>query len=815
MFSTYVMTIFQCISWSRKAVLRMRGKFKFLILFVLLGQIVFANDCKKCLKRPDRLSGYVRFDMISEIYNGNININSFGLKRARKPLDYWRVWSDRNGNEVFEQPHGQIPARSKTMSFMEPAVVIGISDNGKHLELAREERVLDEWFYKRIGFVPIANLLITDRALLNENGIVKKNIVVANLEEIENLPEDSSVFRFYDAPDCESIRSEATELEIRFVLKQIKGTKLLSQTSRLSGIREEKVKEFVDGWMMGVQAVDWDTRVCLEPNYGSKMTQTFGSRPLPLFLNLKDLDLFQKSRAQSYVYKSHIASLSRMPLYERRWPVLVNFNGGTRKIAVLSNQSNEEISVPEVEESIRILEQRKDNINLLFVIDATSTMKEYFPAVQRGIKSIIEVNMRDYGKRVKFGISLYRDYEDSKTVEVQPMTRDANKLFDFLAQAEAHSIGGTVHEAVYTGIADGIDRSKMIKGESNVVILIGESGNYRNDPKGKGMDDVVKKLKEYNASFLAFQVYWDSHEAYRHFNDDAIEIAKEGVGKNSQNGFKGFPMMINIKGSRNAYELRYRNRATRNTESHFEGSFARFIRADDQEMMPITLLQKQLFSSLDDYMKMLDGRIEDLRKKLRMVRNGQYLNKGEEGPLRRHLKREGKTDEQIDNFFARKNLDYCIYAYSNLRVYGKSMDWLYPVVYLLDDEVEEILEFFDAIDQKAAGNELKEQVVQAITIMAKNALGEDNEDLIRVKTLDEIWNVLLGIPFDPNKRFGDLGEERLMDIKKMKFSKIEPWLLEVKSKVGRFNPGFIEQNGITMKNQTIYWIPYKSFPGSG
>jgi len=139
--------------------------------------------------------------------------------------------------------------------------------------------------------------------------------------------------------------------------------------------------------------------------------------------------------------------------------------------------------------------QKKD---ILFVIDATSSMQKYFGAVKEGITSYFRKLDLDEKANFRFGVAVYRDYPDGNkcfefpiklSSDVNTVAKELNKIV-----AKSHPADKTLDEAVFNGVIKAVDGADWREGISRSVVVIGDHCNDENDARGLVARDVANSL---------------------------------------------------------------------------------------------------------------------------------------------------------------------------------------------------------------------------------------------------------------------------------------------------------------------------------
>ena len=804
-----------------------------LVLMVINISVIWAKDCDECYARPIEIQT-AEASLMKDIYSGRKNINTFNLKKARKNDAYWKVYSDRADNKVYESYNGRF--EKGQLQFMEAVLVTKVSDDGAYIRVSREEIIDGKYAYSEVGWVKTSTLVLTDKALSNSNGISKKGLVLVNLDNVQELKimiKEAQIrgyveeYVFYDRPDIRrkgKPRRKAQKLDVRFVIKELPNLKLLSVNDELSNLTPVQLKSYVDGWMNSVNITDWDTRICLETTHGAEYKEEYDNMDIPVFINKKQLRAFQNTgisaESAGPIYRFKIRK-NRLQTNRMRLPILEYDDiDDIVKVATLGSvKGNGDENEANIKRLLSDLKRKRNNINILFVIDATSSMNQYYPAVQRGISNIVALNKNIYkDKTIKFAVSIYRDYEDaSNEYVVEPLTDDPDRIFRFLAKVETRSVAKSVHESVYNGILKGLEESGMNSEESNVVILIGDAGNHRQDKRGYSKEKVSERLSAYKANFIAFQVYKSRDKAYRHFNRDAMDLVL-GTGTFSSTKQYLEPNCVLSTSRRNTYDLVFKDPKNDIEQEFPGGGFARFTYAENDSPMPISVLKQNLGESLRFYFDAIDGqmiRYQDLVNNGSVITGDSLFHQAERMNVFDYLKDNGMTEEEIE--LGMESLSkFSLTGYTKSKFYNSSLECFAPVVYMTDNEVQNVIATFRNVDPKANNADARTQIYEALLATVKAYTGEQTDENIKKKTFAEIWEIILNIPFDEANRYGVMRDMRLEDFDNSKNVRLKrKFILEFQQSLGQFTKTNLRDDQFELNGQYFYWIPLNKIPGNG
>lgn len=462
----------------------------------------------------------------------------FGQRREPKDRRFWIVYSDRDDNPTYAAPDGA--TRYKSLSLNERLRIAQIK-NG--FALVYEEPQADIAYPKISqyaeckGWVPMKNLLLWHSCPADDAGIYYKALLCVNLDR----DADSNLGNLYRNPGNRNRFDKlSTDMRFYFVMKREGSLALLSVAHSLDG-RSDQV---LYGWVDEQSFVAWNQRSCLEPTWDIKDVEYFADEKVQASI-YKDSDLDQCitrikfERKQATKYDKHLYRMNpdqlRFPLLDYKSDELYHCStfsssgGGTATVSTAQSSEKSDLGYSEAE--LREL----TNINIGIVIDGTTSMAPFYPAVKEAIKE----GCKFFGKKynVKVGTVIYRDYSDGEYVtEVFPLTRPDNPaLGQFLDKGgeygiKSHKSDRTIAEAMYAGIDTSLDRLGFRSNQSNILLVVGDCGNDRADTKISEAD-IIKKLVSKNVCIMGFQVRRNSEDAYELFNSQMLNLMRTSLEK--------------------------------------------------------------------------------------------------------------------------------------------------------------------------------------------------------------------------------------------------------------------------------------------
>ena len=367
------------------------------LFMILAGQVSFSQSCGEFLTVPEQLDGYCKSSFIKAINNGNISLNDLNYTGE----SCWYVFSDRSNNTCYKRPNGY--ARG-TLGFMERVLVKEVRGNWLHVYSPESGSQ-----YQERGWIKAEFVLLSIYSLLNEKSTPRKAMILISLSNMDHTVlenDDILANKFYNKPSAvpgNFNNKTAKKFVIYFILKEESGAVLLSKTDKLKSSQAE-LQVDVPGWIPKVNVTFWDHRVCLEPaslESSASAVQDYAGKPLPVFDTREELNAFIQSQVYSPrdVIKKYQVDTSRPDAYVMRMPILKHHDERLKEVACIAQiaDSNQKTFTYDVERKIQELKTKLNNVNILFVVDGTESMRKYYPSVAKSIERIIKVNEGDIG----------------------------------------------------------------------------------------------------------------------------------------------------------------------------------------------------------------------------------------------------------------------------------------------------------------------------------------------------------------------------------------------------------------------------------
>ncbi|MEH3113210.1 type VI secretion system protein TssR domain-containing protein [Pedobacter terrae] len=441
----------------------------------------------------------------------------------------WIVFSDREDNYTTTAPGGSLIM--KKISFMEPFYV-SKEENG-YLKLIkykagmiRGRKINDKKSAISYGWIAKSKLLLWQRAFSNQKtGYAEKAIGIVNgknaLTEPKFYFDTTDSILVYNTPELKDRRAKVRLHEIAYIYKKSEDGKkyLIGSDDQL--VADSALKS-VYGWVSAEAMHHWGDR---------------------LYITSTKPGDYDKDDSTSMAVKNGINNgtnfvidplLPRENMILRSVPVVSNDEGtNTVGIAtdVYNKKENKLLTINGSSLSYQdylSLRKNRTKVNVVFVVDGGSPMTKYLSGMTNTIGSF-ENLMGDFGKgtKVNYGGVVYRGETGcgQQGIFVSPIQDDYRKFMNFLSNQAKNTMrcnGEITESPVFSALKAGINLFKGKKNETNLIILVGSTGNT-----GGTNNYLINELSEQvalaDARILALQVYSDFNQS---FNDFVIQSRK-------------------------------------------------------------------------------------------------------------------------------------------------------------------------------------------------------------------------------------------------------------------------------------------------
>jgi hypothetical protein len=479
-------------------------------------------------------------------YQNPVDENDLAPTNERMSLQAWMVWSDRQDNQTFTSPQGGQPF--KKLGFLEPFYVI--DEEGEYVRIARDPAptalALSQsaedcgWIHKR-------NLILWSSCLMTERGkIPNKAMILNTISQLKKRSGKPDIVEFCaDPADSTAKTGKASQLfQFFFVIKSTPSSVLLARDQLISMTRS--VSDNIVGWAPKERVTLWDHRVAIEPNWDREAAderkigmkaKIFGDGPTASeYKTGKTITIDKVLWDNDPLEKRMQGEIRRFPVLAaaKRLPGILQV-GAMGEIYAEDMTKFEQTIIANVQQKMGVVNTFKRNVNVVFVIDGTTSMGPYFKAMAQAIVHAMPL-IAQYGQaknRFKFGALIYRDSAEGmkRLAEIMPLQADPAKVRTFLENATAGDKNDQDEpEAVYYGLNAALRTTGLNPKETNIIILVGDAGSHnRRDRTQVDPAQIIKTMLYMDCHFVVFQVHHPARQPYADFITQMKSIAEKAA----------------------------------------------------------------------------------------------------------------------------------------------------------------------------------------------------------------------------------------------------------------------------------------------
>jgi len=820
-----------------------------LIFQIIFGSIAVAQNLSASKVKPNGLkpvpdvfNTYPKSKFITQINEGVKLVSSY--MESTSDLA-WAVYSDRKDNEVFYDAYGtEVKGR---LPYMGRYFVDKVDGNWIHLVTVNTSGISGHKVDENIGWIEATKLVLSKYPVLSDNGAPKKKMVLMSASDFDPDKVNNRIFddkHYFSNPEVQNgnllkkyeTRKKADKFKILFVIKETTSAVLLAASDKISQSSE------VYGWIHQFKTTAWDTRVCLEPVSGRK-AQLIGknhdgsSKSAYVFLNTYDLTTFLSNGqniSQETILKEVKLKKRRMLGLEMRYPVMPWDNNGNarKKIAVIAQLGDLEDGVggecdaecqrAKLRHQLDSINKLANTVNALIVIDGTSSMRRYGPVVAKSIEKIINERQIDGKQTMKWGLAIYRDYADgNRKFEIIPLNDDYRGVVEKLRKIDYSSKNPEHAEAHYYGMTEAIKRAGFVNGQSNIIVLVGDAGDRKNDKNNLTKESVIDLIAKKRINLISFQVNFLSGRAapaYSNFSSDSRSYIKASAKKfiDKLHNSNGLGVRLYKGTTPNSYNLGFSGFKSEKTKPLF-GVFNHAIPGNP---MSVKTFRNNLVNSFLNYMKLLDEQKEifnclitndcDPKEKGVEIDEDGPIFDGETDDICRLL---NLTDEQCQLFVDQGQISISGYTHMKLgndEVFNSVAYMSTTYKAKLDERLGELAYI------TGSGQNARDKFYKTLISLIKGLVGENTpEEEIKKWTFDETWEIILNIPFSNRS---SLNTRQIKDLLTDNISsdEFEIFLENFKGQTEAFinfpRDKDLKYTEYRSGSQTFYWIPFSVIP---
>ncbi|WP_345949715.1 type VI secretion system protein TssR domain-containing protein [Mucilaginibacter sp. PAMB04274] len=453
----------------------------------------------------------------------------------------WIVFSDRDENYTYTAPGGSLVM--KKLKFMEP-FYISQEKNGyvKVIKyqpgMVQGRKLVNKKAAQSYGWINKNKVLLWQSAYVNPaSGHVQKALTLVSgkgaLANPDVSYDKSDSLYVYTSPDLSQKKNKVALNQLLYIYKKSPDGRTVLVGSDDQLIADSAARS-VYGWIPADAVHGWGDRLYIgttRPGYqaddsaavlinsalqsGSPLSGQFVFDPLidadqPLLRSLPVIT--PPSATNAGTMQVGLAT----DVYDKSNNSILNIKGGhiTYK-------------------NYLALRRGMRQINVVFVVDGGSAMRNYFGGLTSTIQSFEKTfNAYNQGYPVSYGAVVYRNSSNCTTggIEQQPFSTDYRQVVRFM---EKQSIitsacdASTNSQPVFDGISASLQMFANRPNQSNLIVLIGSTGNtdYSND----AVNSLAARMANVDARLLAIQVYSDYKSIYNDFVIQSRKLVSESA----------------------------------------------------------------------------------------------------------------------------------------------------------------------------------------------------------------------------------------------------------------------------------------------
>lgn len=736
----------------------MKNIFRNSILFLFISMNMIAMCASGGLKLPATAMGKPQIFIKADYSSNWANIAKDPQKWGVQSNNLWRVYIDRDDVSAYAEP--ALNSRElKKLKFLDSYFVAEVRNNFALLfdikyvqtNLAIPKDAV------AIGWVEIDKLLLWTTCPRTRNQICQKAVIAKDPEELNGKKTTPSPYFSSKPGIMKNNGYRATNLEFYFVYKYVDGDALLMLESSIDHPNQIKnMKKY--GWMAKGEYTTWNDRTCFEPDF-------MGNSEIMAAIFEKQYNAREykdNGITNGIVFFKENLPQKRWAPRRVRFPILDTYDDLTAQVGTIGYaQKDGSIGsgtncTPEqrqqAQENLDKIQRTLAKINIVFVIDGTGSMKNYYLPLANAIRDAMrQETMKD--ANIKFGAVVYRNYADNDVIETYDLTNNSTNIAVWLQSRECHSSSSVHHEAMYMGLSTALDKMKWDEDNANFLIHIGDAGNTKVDAKGYSMDGIVEKMVRMNINYIAYQANHPDHVAYVDFRSQTQKIALMNMRKTCGKNYKTRDFK--------SWKYGFMTIADKTHEFLTHISAYHFLNPGSSESP--AELKRLLEDQIVEYKNLSLNNIEALNNMIGTIEDGGAEILSDD--VLRWLKSRGIEPNAL------KNTALKIKGYTSATTKGEEM--FIPSIFITRGELNGLINNLSAVSKNSTTNRRKD-LQNALTNLVLTYIGQNNASNM---TVSEIMEAVTGIKGtlrqDP---LGGIKLNQLEDVNKVTDAQIDDYI---------------------------------------
>ncbi|WP_133177668.1 type VI secretion system protein TssR domain-containing protein [Chitinophaga parva] len=445
----------------------------------------------------------------------------------------WVVFSDREDNYSTTTPGGSLVF--KKLPFMQPFLVSDTKEGYLRLmsydpSVLKGVKIVDKRKAVSYGWIPRNKVLMWQKALTDDRThFPLKALAIINAEAPIEQPKfffshDSIIV--FNSPELQTPLKEKLKLQDLVYIYKFSEDHKKALVGHASMLTADSARQAIIGWV------------------SADVVHLWGSR---LYIGMPKGGGFAEDSIAAQLFNKHLTAVAPYGGHFETDPLLAPGNPVFRTIPVLQDYGksldqpfHSAVATNVFDKSgntvINIKGSRIDynnylhlrrfgnRVNVVFVVDGGSSMKNYLPGITNTIQNFADVfGAKNFANcEYQFGAVVYRGpngcYQGKGINSFEP-NGTYSKVVDFINKQAAitQQCAATISDQpYYEGVQAAIEMLKKYPMQTNIVIVAGSTGNPGSNtrPPEEGL---VRGLVETDARLLVFQVYNKSDPSFDNF----------------------------------------------------------------------------------------------------------------------------------------------------------------------------------------------------------------------------------------------------------------------------------------------------------
>ena len=765
-------------------------RFQFALLFVC---IALASSSQDILQRPNEFNDFVLAKDAELYFQDGADLSKLKFKSGRD----WRVWSAIDKNPYFKTP--STSQKAGELSICEVGLVTDVQ--GDWIQL------------KDKGWVKGSSMILAPWALRATGAVGRKALIVPNIGAAANDAsgvEQRQMYRHFNLKSDEKWEGRrAKRFKVLYIFKETRDAYLLANSPKLDGA---SAKTTVRGWISKDFVTEWNRKVAYGPNFGEEAQQALGTGTQVEFFD-------SRPALQQHVQSCGGQSSLSLPIRDEAlipstpaFPDIGEFNRSEdnpeRELLTITGMSASVSGTAiEIEDQIRQYSEQIQNINLMFIVDATASMGRYYASISNAIEDITQWT-QNYQEdvNIKIGFGIYRDYLDGTDAfdansELQSFDQS---LQNAIKQVSCRSNNPEKPEAIYQGFMENIANWNPNPAHTNIIVWIGDEGNHENDARHSSAE-VNGVLNKIDASLYAFQATSFMTESSARFQQDALQWTNSRLAKNQADGIacaleRIEPGVIGIT-FQGPVEFKRRRQAKIITQPTKPG----------KKTSP-----SKLADIITDDLTTWIAEVQENIEKLRDAGTIELTPEQKEKFIQFLMESLDISRAKAEQF-VKAGGDVSVPRFTSMKPCQEprsNVDMLVPYVFVSQEDYNRLKKNFQQLAEGGPVDVQKDNLFRLCQQLIKTATGSDEVELEKYmnKSMNQIWVDLFQVDFN----IRGLKYTKLKDIRSLDGAKFRNSYAAIEQAAKRWEGLPINRFEWKLAKtpvQKFYWIPAEYFPG--